>query len=390
MDTTTLSFAALSDQNLLTAVKDLVRSERQATAHLIASLMELDIRRLYLSEGCSSLFTYCTKVLHLSEHAAYGRIEAARAARRFPMILELLADGSITLTTVTLLAPHLTPNNYSAVLNAAQYKSKREVERQVASLHPRPDVPSSIRKQPTMNSSADTIVAPAEAPSFTSDPLLVPTASAHSVLLPTAPSGPSGSKAPGNSETASISLSPGTSRAQPHARRSVIEPLTAERYKVQVTVRSDTVEKFRRIQDLMRHIIPNGDPATILDRALTMLLEHLERSKLAATDGPRARRTSRVRSRCIPAAIRRAVWARDAGQCTFIGTEGRCNERGFVEFHHLNPYARGGDTTLENITLRCRSHNAYEAEQEFGRRPAACSRRATQPTVVREECSNFG
>ena len=66
---------------------------------------ELDVRRLYLGEGCSSLFTYCTQVLHLSEHAAYGRIEAARAARRFPVILELLTDGVVTLTAVTLLAP---------------------------------------------------------------------------------------------------------------------------------------------------------------------------------------------------------------------------------------------------------------------------------------------
>jgi hypothetical protein len=46
--------------------------------------MELDTRRLYLGEGCSSLFTYCTQVLHLSEHAAYNRIETARAARFSP------------------------------------------------------------------------------------------------------------------------------------------------------------------------------------------------------------------------------------------------------------------------------------------------------------------
>ncbi len=61
--------------------------EREATAALIAALGELDARRLYLAEGCSSLFTYCTQVLHLSEHAAYGRIEAARAARKWPVVL---------------------------------------------------------------------------------------------------------------------------------------------------------------------------------------------------------------------------------------------------------------------------------------------------------------
>jgi len=106
------SFVHLSDHDLLAEVKRLAACERQATVRLIASLMEVDARRLYLGEGCSSLFTYCLRVLHLSEHAAYGRIEAARAGRRFPSILELLAEGAITLTTVGLLAPPTTTSSF--------------------------------------------------------------------------------------------------------------------------------------------------------------------------------------------------------------------------------------------------------------------------------------
>jgi hypothetical protein len=90
----------LADQELIAEVRRYASDERLATARLIASLSELDARRLYLGEGCSSLFTYCTQVLHLSEHAAYHRTGAARAARRFPWILELLADGAVTLTAV--------------------------------------------------------------------------------------------------------------------------------------------------------------------------------------------------------------------------------------------------------------------------------------------------
>ena len=59
------SFAHLSDQDLLTAVQRAADHERQATALLIAALMELDARRLYLQEGCASLFAYCTQVLRL-------------------------------------------------------------------------------------------------------------------------------------------------------------------------------------------------------------------------------------------------------------------------------------------------------------------------------------
>ena len=123
----TISIASLStitDAKLLTAVTQAAAQERTTTAHLIALLAELDSRRLYLGEGCSSLFTYCTQVLRLSEHAAYRRIEAARCARRFPVILDQLTEGAITLTTIGVLAPHLTSENVQEVLTAARHKTK--------------------------------------------------------------------------------------------------------------------------------------------------------------------------------------------------------------------------------------------------------------------------
>src|SRR3970040_1740556 len=98
----------LSDTELIAQVRHLAEREREATASLIAHLAELDERRLYLAEGCSSLFTYCTQILHLSEHAAYGRIEAARAVRRFPVLLEMIAEGYVDLSTGGLPAPPFT------------------------------------------------------------------------------------------------------------------------------------------------------------------------------------------------------------------------------------------------------------------------------------------
>jgi hypothetical protein len=86
----------MSDSDLLAQTQCAVQQERHATTRLIALLMEIEARQLYLGQGFSSLFTYCTGALHLSEHAAYGRIEAARAARRFPIVLELLQRGELT------------------------------------------------------------------------------------------------------------------------------------------------------------------------------------------------------------------------------------------------------------------------------------------------------
>src|SRR5688572_10106015 len=125
-----------SDSELLDELKRLAAHERDATVHVIAALMEVEARRLYLAAGCPSLFVYCTQVLHFSEHAAYLRIEAARTARRFPIIMERLADGSLTLTTIGLLRAHLTDENHRQLLDGARHKSKRDVEQMIAALRP--------------------------------------------------------------------------------------------------------------------------------------------------------------------------------------------------------------------------------------------------------------
>src|SRR5574341_1312949 len=139
---------SLSDKDLLVQLKALVHQEREVTVALVAHLAILDERGLHLTEGYPSLFNYCTQALHLSEHAAFGRIAAARAARRFPILLDMLAGGSLTLTTLGLLAPHLTPANRDALLTAARHKSKRQVEELLVQLHPLPAVPATIRRLP--------------------------------------------------------------------------------------------------------------------------------------------------------------------------------------------------------------------------------------------------
>jgi hypothetical protein len=134
---TAAALAALSDDELIERVRDLAACERRASAAVVRSLVELDSRRLYLREGCSSLFTYCTQVLHLSEGSAYNRIETARAARQYPEVLAALERGDVTLTAVRLLAPHLTLANHAELLTAARHRSKQQVQELIASLNPR-------------------------------------------------------------------------------------------------------------------------------------------------------------------------------------------------------------------------------------------------------------
>ncbi|MGQ0548163.1 MAG: HNH endonuclease [Armatimonadota bacterium] len=347
--------ARLSDQDLLAELKDLAQREREATVALIVRLAKLDERRLYLAEGYPSLFKYCTDVLHLSEHAAYNRIEAARAARRFPALLEYLAAGWVTLAAVRLLVPHLTLENYRDVLALARHKSKREIEELVARLRLQPPVPDLIRKLPTRTASMGAQgVEAQQAPSGSEDH------GTSDILLP-------------------VPLVSMAAAAQP-ARRAVVSPLAPERYKIQFTADAELHAKLREAQALLRHQIPDGDLEQIFDRALEALLGQLRKQKLAAAARPRQSRlqtsefepSSLPRSRRIPAAVRRIVWARDGGHCAFVSTDGRrCAETAFVEFHHVVPYGRGGTSSVNNIQLRCRAHNAYEAERHFGRWDAA-------------------
>ena len=151
----------------------------------------------------------------------------------------------------------------------------------------------------------------------------------------------------------------------PPARPAVVAPLAPERYKIQFTVTLETYEKLRRVQDLLRHVIPDGDPAAIFERALPLLMDDVARTKLAATDRPRRARLTAHGSRHIPAAVKRGVWVRDCARCAFVGTTGRCAETGFLEFHHVMPYAAGGVATVEKIQLRCTAHNKYEADCFF-------------------------
>ena len=136
-------------------------------------------------------------------------------------------------------------------------------------------------------------------------------------------------------------------------------------HKIQFTASREAYDMLRRAQSLLRHVIPNGDPAAVFERALDALLADLERKKLAATGRPYQAKPPTPGSG-IPAAVRREVWRRDGARCAFVGATGRCAERGFLELHHVVPFAKGGEATTANIELRCRSHNAYEAELSFG------------------------
>jgi hypothetical protein len=340
MDSTTPS--RLSDRDLEAEVARLAGCEREATASLIAHLAELYSRRLHERAGYSSLFTYCTEALRLSEHEAYDRMKAAKVVRRYPAVLGLLASGRVNLTTIRLLAPHLTRTNHDDLFAAACGQRKRQVQELLARRFPKPDVASSVGKLP---------VRAAVPPASTRTP--------ESISGPTTVDG----VGPARVSTDDGSTVPSI----PAPPRPLVRPLAPDRYQITFTATRETCEMLELAQDLLRHAIPSGDPAQIVGRALKVLVQELVKQRYAATDRPRASRGQAEDSRNIPAEVKRAVFVRDRGRCAFVGSHGRrCGERAFVDFHHLRPYAAGGPPTVDNIALRCRAHNRYEAEVFFG------------------------
>jgi hypothetical protein len=147
-----------------------------------------------------------------------------------------------------------------------------------------------------------------------------------------------------------------------------VKPLAPQRFAVQFTMSQQGHDSLRRAQDLLGHQVPSGDIAQVIERALALLVGHLEQQKFAATDQPRRGRVrDSANPRQIPARVKRTVWERDGGQCTFTSEAGhRCPARSRLEIDHVLEVARGGESTVSGTRLQCRAHNQYAAECTFG------------------------
>ncbi len=299
------ALALVADAELLRRLVDLVAQSRRVEADIVAHIGEVDARRLFARQAFPSMFAYCTEGLRLSEAEAYRRITVARAARRFPMLLEMLRDGRVHLSGMARLVPLLTPENSEALLARARHLTTRQVEALVAELAPRPDVPALIRKLPPLVSSPTSPVslpAPlgasdAELVSRPATPALPPELVARRVETPTAP----------------------PSKPSPAPSRPTVEALAPARYKVQFTAGVELRDKLERLAALLRSDIQGGDLADAIDYAVTRRSKgskldasarrsHLEGCWRRVTH-PRSRGTSRRRCavRCTSATAAAAV-----------------------------------------------------------------------------------
>ncbi len=212
--------------------------------------------------------------------------------------------------------------------------------------------------------------------------------------------------------------------------RDDIEPLTADLRRLHITVSRQLLKKLEAAQVGLGHARPGATMEQVIDAAVDLLLEKQARARgqlkkprgvaataeplpvrevVAAPAQPSTEKTpqvtradpqpgsppphSLVPSRPpltepstepsneppphrrtgprepIPAAVRRAVWARDGGRCSWpLDGGGRCGSTHRLELDHILPWAMFGGRTEDNLRLLCGPHNKLAARRAFGER----------------------
>ncbi|HEY2956244.1 MAG TPA: HNH endonuclease signature motif containing protein [Candidatus Eisenbacteria bacterium] len=358
-----------SNDALLLDTRAWVKSERTSTAVLLSRLAEIDERKLYLGLGYSSLSAFCVHELRLSEDSAGKRIHVARLARRFPDILVEIYEGRLHLTAVQILAPHLRSGNADDLLVEARNKTKTELELMLARRFPKPDEPDRL----------EAIAAPS--PALISEFLSGP-AREHALehVQATMPHGPShgyfgmpnsdavGQHAPEHVEAsvAGPTRQHALEHVEPPVPRGRLTPLSPGRYRFGGTWDQEGYELYNDFRALVSHEVPSGELSQVLKEAVRIAKAEVEKRRFGATSCPGHSRPTQS-ARRIPAAVRRAVYERDGGRCAFVSDAGkRCDATRFLQFDHIEPVARGGEATVENLRLVCSAHNRYAAERAFG------------------------
>jgi 5-methylcytosine-specific restriction endonuclease McrA len=385
------TISGLSDRELLFRVKDLVARERSVTLEILVHLIEVERRRLHLGLGYASKFDYCTRHLGYSSSAASRRIHSARCVRDYPEVYGLLEKNVVNLSSVSLVASILTKENKDDLLKRIQNKSQKEVEAIVADY--RPPVSLRDRARPVC-----VAVSPPRMGRVLGSPLFgtgsAPSSDGHRDS-PTPIAGSEAARAmTAIQRTSECDYSRCGSEKTPNmaAGDSVGEPPRLERkFQVQFLASEQFMKKFEKAKALLSN--KNGNPSyeAVLEAALDEFLkdhdpeqrkQRREERRDQTKSNPRhdsgasgRREVRRVPQsqrredppRRIPAATRDAVYARDNGRCTFVGSTGkRCETTHNLQVDHIVPYARGGTATLHNLRLLCERHNKHEAERVFG------------------------
>ncbi|ABC83782.1 HNH endonuclease [Anaeromyxobacter dehalogenans] len=329
---------------------ELLRAERHAMAEFLVALAEFDRRRLWRERGHNSLFSFLHRELKLSAGSAQLRKTAAALIQRYPAVEGALREGKLCLSSVCELAKVVTPETCAEILPRFFGLSSRDAAAVAASIRPVENPP---RRE-----------------------VVVPLRLAVPAALP--------AKASGDAAPARVDLfhahetrpvSPATEPATPIpaadcvavpvAKPSSVDWLDSDQARMHLTVSKAFLKKLDAARDTLSHSVPGATRENVLEAALDLLIADRDRRK-----GLTARPQKNVRPSKpdhVSAHVRREVWERDGGRCTFVLASGeRCGSTHQLELDHVVPRACGGASRADNLRIRCRGHNLEEARRVFG------------------------
>ncbi|MBD3179440.1 MAG: DUF222 domain-containing protein [Candidatus Latescibacteria bacterium] len=323
---------SINNRKLLEDLACLNNRERRLKVRILLYLREIDRRKLYLEEGYSSMFDFCTEHLGYSRSAACRRIRVARCMGRYPEIAAMLQAGEINITTLSMVSGILNDDNYEEILKKISNRSKRDVEIFISGFNPQREIRDRVRPV--------CVLKPAAGKST--------------------PTG--GSRINRKNYVKSEIKSDSTPDVGSKDTRLEVE----RRFEIRFSAGEDFMKKLEKVKSLLSRKYPRGVNLELMfEELLDNYLDQNDPERREADNNIKINKLKRTRH--IPRNIKDKVYRRDGGRCSFVGKSGRrCSSRWNLQYDHIIPYAKGGDNSPDNLRLLCARHNRLMAEREYG------------------------
>lgn len=324
-----MNLSCINTNELLSRLCNTVKQERNSTILIIRYLAELDKRQAYRDLGYSSLFSFCTEKLKYSEGATQRRISAARIINKFPIIIDYLNQVKLNLSTLSIIDEYLTDSNHLELLESVQNKSRTEVDQLLAVYLAKTNV-----QQSKPAAKADSIRAVNRAPKVPKETKSLPLFDLIQAEVKT--------------------------DAEPIIQTPLFRHCSE--FIPQFNVSFQTKQEFIELVEACKKLY--GYPGIRLDEILIKIMR--KQVKLALKK-PKVTKATKVRTntRYIPKSVKHQVRIRDNGQCTYVCNGTRCSCQTALQYDHIVPFSRGGSNSVDNLRLRCGTHNRLEAERMF-------------------------
>lgn len=302
-----MNLSHLKNEELLNETIALSEKVRQLTTKLLHYLKEIESRRIYAELGYSSLFDFAMRHLKFSSGEAHLRISAMRATKDIPEVAKKIESGELSLSVVAQTQSFIKQQNIQDI------DQKKELFRLI--------------EGQTTREAERTLAA----------------------LLP------EGERKKSRLEERRL-----LDQVFDHETQALLEQLIAR-----FSNQKPKISYNELVKEIAKIALDQTDP--------TKPKRYRFKRTQNGASTPRTRTLFqapkvRPKRKSVSAKVKRLVWARDEGQCTYKDpkTNLQCQTKHFLEIDHIRPIAIGGTNCLENLRLLCRTHNQLMASRNLG------------------------